>query len=239
MTSAWAAPPPQSVASVEEPVLTLLDLDVDTVRIVCRIVMQCSPVVAARSLCALGGTCRRLRAEVDDAAWWADLWRRWQSSSMVTPVPPPHTARALLCAELEKWCKYAKKLELPTIEQAVACVSRSASAHSYYKHLDIGRSAPFSFHLSLVAGMRRIGDGRFTEYVRGDGTEVRQLVSIHRPLGRPIPVLPSLPAHPAVAGSKPRSAVPLHMDSHRHLPQELRTAGLHGRLLAPAGVSSI
>ena len=34
---------------------------------------------------------------------------------------------------------------------------------------------------------------------------VRQLVSIH-PLGRPIHVLPSLPAHPEVGGSTPRSA---------------------------------
>lgn len=38
-------------------------------------------------------------------------------------------------------------------------------------------------------------------------SDVRQLVSIHRPLGRSIPVLPSLPAHSDIGGSRPPSAV--------------------------------
>jgi len=148
----------------------LLDLPPDcTLAVFTRAVFSprnSSPVGAVRTLRSLGATCRRFHSEANEIADWARLWEQWA-------LPLGCKIRGLpdVCAEIARWARYAHCLELPSVQQAVACVVRSATAHSYYKHLNIGRSACFSFSLSLVAGMRETQEGHYVEYVRGDGTE--------------------------------------------------------------------
>ena len=106
-----------------------------------------SPFQTALSLSALRSTCQRLCREVNqlEAEICEAILPRWPSSPNLTGI----------FASARRWQRYARCLMLPTIEQAVMSVRRSAEAHSYYKHLNIGRSAEFGFNLSLVAGMRR------------------------------------------------------------------------------------
>mmetsp|Transcript_20523 Transcript_20523/g.69445 ORF Transcript_20523/g.69445 Transcript_20523/m.69445 type:complete len:480 (-) Transcript_20523:237-1676(-) len=148
-----------------------------------------SPETVVRALCSLAATCRRLRDEVARAEMvWHDMSQACypvhggRTSVPMCPNPddgpkPAPLGRSELCARLAAWRKYADGIEAPSAQQMVNVISRSANAHSYYKHLNIGRTAPFSFHLSQVAGKRHVGgdcDGEaehYVDYVRGDGTE--------------------------------------------------------------------
>jgi len=140
---------------------------------------SCNPEECVMALSCLGATCKQLRADVDasDAVWRA-------LTAQCYPVPSSRDGtkcqptRQALRRRLAGWRRHAATFELPSLKQMVQCVVRSASAHSYYKHLNISRTAPFSFHLSHTACMRAMhrGKGRdavreWVAYVRGDGTE--------------------------------------------------------------------
>mmetsp|Transcript_68644 Transcript_68644/g.205870 ORF Transcript_68644/g.205870 Transcript_68644/m.205870 type:complete len:501 (+) Transcript_68644:32-1534(+) len=136
-----------------------------------------SPEQQVRALCSLAATCTRLRNEVARAeTLWHDLAQACYPEGERPADQPAPLGRSELCARLAAWRKYADGIEVPSAQQMVQVISRSANAHSYYKHLNIGRTAPFSFHLSQVAGKRRVrgSDGEadhYIDYVRGDGTE--------------------------------------------------------------------
>lgn len=158
------------------PVLQLCELpDDQLMTILTKCAEGLTPLGAAMTLSRLASACRRMR---DLVARDPELWDGLIRQGCVIGCEKEQdvidrskcSPRALVTSALRPWLRYASQLEIPSLQQMVACVERSANAHSYYKHLNISRSACFSFHLSQVAGMRRTADG-FIAYVRGDGTE--------------------------------------------------------------------
>ena len=124
----------------------------------------------------MAGTCTFLQKIVHGEAaqpLWEVLYRKCYPEGLVLGGPTGGHRQAL-CAELSTWRALARSLDPPTLQQMANVVGRSANAHSYYKHLNIGRVWPFHFRISAVAGMRaerRDGRTYYVDYVRGDGTE--------------------------------------------------------------------
>merc|ERR1719456_1585883 len=126
------------------------------------------------ALCRLAATCKRFH-NFGNAATADDLmWKPLHEQCCKAACQPPARCKDAVCSAMSEWRRYAAQLALPSLEQMLNMVHRSAGAHSYYKHLNLGRSARFSFHISKVAGMRRNnghGSTKWIDYVRGDGTE--------------------------------------------------------------------
>jgi hypothetical protein len=123
--------------------------------------------MAAATLSALACTCHAFSAEVGNAHL-----REWRRLAEMCYPEQQGMTRHELCVELARWRAYANGLCLagpPTLEQAVAAVAQSAKSHSYYKHLNMSRSALFGFGVSAVSGMRSV-DGKFVDYCEDDGT---------------------------------------------------------------------
>ena len=101
---------------------------------------------------------------------WEVMYRKCYPEGLVLGGPTGGHRQAL-CAELSTWRALASSLDPPTLQQMANVVGRSANAHSYYKHLNIGRVWPFHFRISAVAGMRaerRDGRTYYVDYFRGD-----------------------------------------------------------------------
>ena len=161
---------------------SLVELPPECVQLILEALHDDNAEAECLALCALMSQCKMLRAEVVAAeGQWKRLIQLCYPEDRCRPRMAVDRAKGCwdrdvksrvdLCAKLRRWRRYAATLEAPTLEQMIACVKRSATAHSYYKHLDVSRTAPFSFKLSQVAGMRRTPDDDFVDYVRGDGTE--------------------------------------------------------------------
>jgi len=152
-------------------VCCLLDLPSDVLSI-CLAALTGPPELAVAALCALAAACRHLQRVVDALTdRWKTLANECYPGMLSVPRADNDNMRWHLSRKLADWRSVANGIEQPTLQQMVACVERAATAHSYYKHLNLGRSAVFSFSLSRVAGMRPDGHGGYVEYVRGDGTE--------------------------------------------------------------------
>jgi len=126
----------------------MLDLPNDIMQLIFSMLGDaCSTCVDLGSLQAC---CTRLR----NAVFCAEtLWKAL--ATQCYPEIPALQTRTALCKQIGLWKSYVAHLEQPTMEQMVSCVVRSATAHSYYKHLDLSRTTLFYFHVSLVAGMRK------------------------------------------------------------------------------------
>jgi len=165
---------------IEEPRLrSIASLPDDAIQsILAAVVRTTTPVNAIQSLCAIRATSSRLGQEVHAAdQLWASLAAACFPEERLSQEVDSTFTRSHLCAIVKRWLAYAAAIEPPTLAQMVQVVHRSSNAHSYYKHLNIGRNTPFSFRLDCTAGMRRvsasqrISDETYTNYVRGDGTE--------------------------------------------------------------------
>jgi len=83
------------------------------------------------------------------------------------PVAPLYREVITACA---RFGRAMSALPPPTLEQLTNFVEHVASAHSWYKHLANGAPRDFfQLRVSPSAGMR-YHDGRYVDYVEGDGT---------------------------------------------------------------------